>query len=118
MRQTNEERSTIMRDYGNMPVLKWQGTISAKKAAAQIHHAEPLILEMPDNFQMKVDATACGCREGSKAGNHIDCNAEYTLKALAKDNDLPELAQLAQTAHAAGQVVDIDTDSRHIVIHD
>ncbi|MEJ2360680.1 MAG: hypothetical protein P8Z75_04520 [Gammaproteobacteria bacterium] len=107
-----------MRDYGNIPVLKWQGAISAKKAEAQIHHAEPLILKMPDDFQMKIDASACGCRDGNKAGNHIDCNAESILKALAKDNDLPELAQLATTAHAAGQVVDIDTDSRHIVIHD
>jgi hypothetical protein len=107
-----------MTDYGNIPVLKWQGSISAKKASAQIHHAEPLILQMPQDFRMDFDASACGCHVGGKAGIQLDCNAENSLYALSKANDLPELAMLANVAHEAGQVVDIDTDNRRIVIHD
>jgi len=107
-----------MTDYGNIPVLKWQGSISAKKATAQIHHAEPLILQMPEDFRMGIDAPACGCRIGTKASMQLDCNAESLLTALSKANDMPELATLAHVAHEAGQVVDIDTDARRIVIHD
>lgn len=107
-----------MTDYGNIPVLKWQGSISAKKASAQIHHAEPLILQMPEDFRMGIDAPACGCRIGAKASMQLDCNAESLLNALSKANDMPELATLANVAHEAGQVVDIDTDTRRIVIHD
>jgi len=107
-----------MTDYGNIPVLKWTGAISAKKASAQIHHAEPLILQMPEDFRMSVDAPACGCRDGKTSGSHLDCNAELVLKTLAKDNAIPELDQLGTVAHDAGQVVDIDTDGRRIIIHD
>lgn len=107
-----------MTDYGNMPVLKWEGPISVKKASAQIHHAEPLILQMPEGFKMSIDAPACGCRDGKMSGNHIDCNAEILLNTLADENAQPGLAELANAAHAAGQVVDIDADSRRIIIHD
>lgn len=107
-----------MTDYGNIPVLKWVSANSAKKATAQIHHAEPLILQMPEDFKISVDASACGCRDGKKSGSHLDCDAELLLKTLAKDNALPELDQLGHAAHDAGQVVDIDTDSRRIIIHD
>jgi hypothetical protein len=107
-----------MTDYGNMPVLKWEGAISAKKASAQIHHAEPVILQMSEDFKMSVDAPAYGCRDGKTPGSHLDCNAETVLKTLADENAQPELAELANVAHTAGQVVDIDVDSRRIIIHD
>lgn len=107
-----------MTDYGNIPVLKWEGSISAKKASAQIHHAEPLILQMPEDFTMGIDAQSCGCRPGEKTSMQVDCNAESSLNALSKANNLPELATLANIAHEAGQVVDIDPDTRRIVIHD
>ena len=107
-----------MRDYSNMPALEWQGEISAKKALAQVHHAEPVILQMPEGFQMSIDTTACGCKPGKSEGQHIDCHAEDTLKALASSNDEQALVELAEVAHEAGQVVDIDTENRRIVIHD
>ena len=107
-----------MTDYGNIPVLNWQGSISAKKASAQIHHAEPLILQMPEDFRMEFDAPACGCHLDAKAGIQKDCNAENSLNALSSANELPELSKLANVAHEAGQVVDIDTGNRRIVIHD
>lgn len=107
-----------MTDYGNMPVLIWEDSISANKASAQIHHAEPLILQMPEGFIMTLDAPACGCRADNKHGSHINCNAESLITALAKQNNMPELARLAKVAHKAGQVADFDTDTRRIIIHD
>ena len=107
-----------MRDYSNMPVLDWQGPVSAKKALAQVHHAEPLIIRFPENISLAVDVTACGCRSGSSPGQHLDCKPYATLKALADLNAMPELAELADVAHEAGQVVDIDSDKQHIIIHD
>jgi hypothetical protein len=107
-----------MRDYNNMPILVWKDSVSAKKASAQIHHAEPLILQMPEDFVMAIDALACDCQVGKKPGSHIDCNAEKLLKTLANKNNMSELAKLAEVAHEAGQVADFDTDTRRIIIHD
>ncbi len=107
-----------MRDYSNIPVLNWEGSISAKKAIAQVHHAEPVILQMPENFILTIDASACGCKTGASSTQQIDCHAADTLKALAETNAIPELAELAKIAHEAGQVVDIETDNQRIIIHD
>lgn len=107
-----------MTDYGNIPTLRWQGPISAKKASAQIHHAEPLILQMPEDFSMSFDAPSCGCRVGANVDMQLDCDAERSLNALSKTNNMPELAMLANVAHESNQVVDIDTEHRRIVIHD
>jgi len=107
-----------MRDYSNMPVLEWEGEISTKKALAQVHHAEPVILQMPEDFMMGIDSLACGCKTGDSPEHHVDCHAEDTLKTLAEENHLPELARLGEMAHEAAQVVDVLTDSRRIVIHD
>ncbi len=107
-----------MRDYSNMPVLNWEGPISAKKAMAQVHHAEPVILQMPEDFTLTIDAPSCGCEAGDDPAHHINCNAADTLKALAASNNVPELAKLAEIAHEAGQAVDIESDNRRIIIHD
>jgi hypothetical protein len=107
-----------MTDYSNMPVLIWEGAISAKKASAQIHHAEPLIMQMPEDFTMTVDASAFGCRAGKKPGYHLDCDAKSILEALAKENNMPELVTLAKVAQEAGQVLDCQTDSRRLIFHD
>ncbi len=107
-----------MRDYSNMPALDWQGLITAKKALAQVHHAEPVILQMPADFDMAINAPACGCKPGKFGGEHIDCHAEDTLKALAGTNNEPALEELAEVAHEAAQVVDVETETRRIIIHD
>lgn len=107
-----------MRDYSNMPVMKWEGAISAKKAMAQVHHAEPVIIEMPEGFVMALDAEACGCKATDDPHLHIDCSVTNTLNALAGENQLQELVELAEVAKEAGQVVDIDTNARRIIIHD
>ncbi|NOZ37966.1 MAG: hypothetical protein GXP11_07860 [Gammaproteobacteria bacterium] len=107
-----------MRDYSNIPTMSWEGPISAKKAMAQVHHAEPVILKMPENFKLAIDAPACACKIGRSPTQLIGCHAAETLKALAETNRMPELAELAEVAHEAGQVVDIDTDNQRIIIHD
>lgn len=107
-----------MRDYGNIPVLRWEGAISAKKASLQIHHAEPLVLQMQENFKMDIDAPSYDCKLGKTTESHIDCRASTLLKALAEQNEVPELAILGDAAEEAGQVVDIDTSSHRIIFHD
>lgn len=107
-----------MRDYDNMPVLEWKGEAGLAHAMAQVQHAEPVILQLPEDFSFGIDATACGCKAGENATQHIDCHARDVLRTLAEDNDLPALAKLGEIAHTAGQVVDIDTDRRRLIIHD
>lgn len=107
-----------MRDYSNMPVITWADTINSKKIEAQVHHAEPVIIEMPEEFVMALDAPACGCTATDDAHFHIDCNAMDALKTLAEENKDEELLKVAEIAREAGQVVDIDTNARRIIIHD
>ncbi len=107
-----------MRDYDNMPVLQWQDAVSTRKAMAQVHHAEPVIIQLPEDFNLGIDVDTCGCQPGKQAEHHIDCQALSLLQQLGQKNDQPEFSELAQVAQEAGQVVDIDTLSRRIVIHD
>ena len=107
-----------MRDYSNMPVMKWEGATSGKKAMAQVQHAEPVIIEMPEDFVMALDADTCGCKATDNPHVYIDCSALDTLNILAEENQQPELTELAQVAEDAGQVVDFDTNARRIIIHD
>ncbi len=107
-----------MRDYSNIPVLNWENSASTKKAIAQVHHEEPVILQMPEDFSLGIDAPTCDCKTGDNAAHHIDCRADGVLKALAEENNEPSLIELANIAHEAAQVVDIETDTRRIIIHD
>jgi len=107
-----------MRDYSNIPVLNWENSASTKKAIAQVHHEEPVILQMPENFSLGIDASACDCKSADNLAHHIDCRADGVLKALAAENNETSLVELADIAHEAAQVVDIETDTRRIIIHD
>ena len=107
-----------MRDYDNMPVITWNDAVNSKKIEAQVHHAEPVIIEMPESFVLAIDATACGCKSTDNPELHIDCKPMETLKTIAEENKDDELLKVASIAHEAGQVVDVDTRLRRIVIHD
>ena len=107
-----------MRDYENMPVLVWKDALATRKAMAQVHHAEPVIIQFPQDFNMGLDIDACACQPGRHAEHHIDCSAQAVLQQLANINNQPEFSELAQIAHEAAQVVDVDTRARRIVIHD
>ncbi len=41
-----------MRDYDNMPILDWNAAKAPQLAKAQILHREPVILQMPDTFDI------------------------------------------------------------------
>ena len=107
-----------MKDYDNIPVQEWNGETGIKHAMAQVQHAEPVILALPEDFNMGIDATACGCKEGPTTRLHLDCHARDVLAALAEENTLPALARLGEIAHTAGQVVDVDREQRRLIIHD
>ncbi len=107
-----------MRDYSNMPVTTWDDNINSKKIEAQILHAEPVIIQMPEDFALGIDAPSCGCKATENSYLHIDCKAMDTLKTIAEENRDDELLKVAKIAHDAGQVVDINTDTRQIIIHD
>jgi hypothetical protein len=85
---------------------------------AQVHHAEPVIIQLPKDFKLAIDAPGCGCDSSDNPAHHLDCRADDTLKSLARENNVPELAELAEIAREAGQVVDIETDTCRIIIHD
>lgn len=107
-----------MRDYSNMPIMKWEDAFSGKKAIAQVQHAEPVIIELPEDFTLVLDVDTCGCKATDKPHVYINCSAADTLNILAEENQQPELVELAQVAEDAGQVLDFDTKARRIIIHD
>ncbi len=68
-----------MRDYSNMPVLKWENAFSTKKAMAQVEHEEPVILEMPETFAMDFDFSAGGCEATPTNGLYVECDAKTII---------------------------------------
>lgn len=107
-----------MRNYDNMPVLKWGATDAVLRARAQIRQSEPLILEMGAGFSIDMDAGACGCKVVDEGKRYLGCNAQSTLARLADINNQPELARVGEAAERSGQVVDLDLARARIVIYD
>ena len=112
------KRDNTMRDYSNIPVIKLEDSISLKKAEAQVHHAEPVIIQLPEHFNIVIDPKLCCCDKTDNPTHYLNCKIDIVLKILALENDLSELKNLADIAHEAGQVIDIETDTRRIIIHD
>lgn len=107
-----------MRNYDNMPHMKWGAKDGLLKAKAQILHGEPLVLEMGAGFSIDMDAGACGCKVVDEGKRYLGCNAQSTLARLADINDQPELARVGEAAEKSGQVVDLDLARARIVIYD
>ncbi|VAW68128.1 hypothetical protein MNBD_GAMMA09-2437 [hydrothermal vent metagenome] len=107
-----------MRDYSNIPMLQLDDTNNLKKAEAQVHHAEPIIIQFPENFNISIDPAICKCKKADNPAHYLNCDISIVLNVLALENNINELKTLATIAHEAGQVVDIETDNRRIIIHD
>lgn len=107
-----------MRDYENMPVLSWQGDLSARKAKAQIAHEEPVILQMDTGFEVALDGAAWGCHLDESAGRFLGCHPREALTELAKAIGEPSLAMVGEAAAQAGQVADLEPKRGRIIIHD
>ena len=107
-----------MRDYDNLPVLDWTDQHSALKAKAQILHEEPVILQMPDDFDCIVDAAECNCQENDDPGLLLNCDGGEILNRLAEANDMPGLRTVAEACVEAGSRVDVDITGNRLIVHD
>jgi len=106
-----------MRDYGNMPKIDWQDDKSTLvKIKAQINLQEPVIIRLPDGFNLTFDAAACSCE--SKSEMLMNCQPQALFAALAENNNLPTLTELGDLAYRRGQVVDVDVINHCLVVYD
>jgi hypothetical protein len=107
-----------MRDYGNIPVLKWDDTHATRKAQAQILHQEPVILQMPQDFDADIDRDMFGCSLDDESGILYDCDGVATLNRLATKNALPELLIVAEACERSNSQIDLDVKKKRIIVHD
>lgn len=107
-----------MRDYGNMPVLDWSEAKAPQKAKAQILHQEPVILQMPDDFNTDLDAEKFGCKRQGNDGMLYDCDGGKVLDHLAGKNALAGLDIVANACAKSSSQVDIDSARSRIIVHD
>lgn len=106
-----------MRDYDNIPVLDWEEDHAVMKAKAQIMRQEPLILQMPDNFDASVDGKDCGCKLQQDTSILYDCDGGKALHLLARRNHLSELNIVVEACIITSYQVDIDGAHKRIVVH-
>lgn len=107
-----------MRDYGNMPVLDWMDDMAPNKAKAQILHQEPVILQMPGDFNTSLDAEQFGCKQQEEKSILYDCSGGRILQQLAVQNHVPSLRTIADACIESGSQVDIDIVQKRIIVHD
>lgn len=107
-----------MRDYGNMPVLEWDDMHAPTKAKAQILHQEPVILQMPQDFDADIDSSVFGCSLDDDSGILYDCDGKATLDRMATKNALPELIIIAEACAQSNSRIDIDIHKKRIIVHD
>lgn len=108
-----------MRDYDNMPSVKWEEPASPYRAKAQILHQEPVILDMPETFNYDIgDGGQHACQYNVESGIYYNCNGSHTLELLADINHQSALYDLAQACETTHSQVDIDANGRRLIIHD
>jgi len=106
-----------MRDYDNMPKIDWQDDkATLAKIKAQINLQEPIIIRVPDDFNLTINANTCGCE--TKSNMLLRCQPQALFSALAENNNQPILNDLGKLAHDRGQVVDVDQLKRTLVVYD
>jgi hypothetical protein len=107
-----------MRDHGNMPVLDWSDAKAPQKAKAQILHQEPIILQMPNDFDADIDGDEFGCALQEDSGTLLNCRGSGVLNSLATKNALPGLKIVADACAESNSQVDIDMAHKRIIVHD
>ena len=106
-----------MRDYGNMPKIDWQDDKpTLVRIKAQLAREEPVILQLPEGFDLIFDAQVCGCEE--KRDMLLDCQPQAVFAALAEANNTAALTGVGEQAKEAGQIVDVDRTGQRLIIHD
>lgn len=106
-----------MRYYKDIPVLNWKEDYAVMKAWEQILHHEPLILQMPDNFDATVDGNDYGCKLQQGTDILYDCDGGNALPLLAIKNHLSELNIVAEACIISSSQVDIDSAHKRIIVH-
>ena len=109
---------TTMRDYANMPVLDWNEEQAALRAKAQILHQEPVILQMPDDFDPSLGDTEFHCSLDVDTGILHDCPGGEVLIHLARTNRLKDLNMLAEACVESSSQVDVDPEHKRLIVHD
>ncbi|MGD2161340.1 MAG: hypothetical protein PVG94_09185 [Gammaproteobacteria bacterium] len=109
---------SLMHDYDNMPILDWRDDKAPQKAKAQILHQEPVILQMPDDFDASVDGDLFDCKREKDTGIFYDCEGGRILQQLATQNNLPALNTVAEACIKSSSQVDIDSVHKRIIVHD
>lgn len=107
-----------MRNHDNMPVLDWNDDKAPLKARAQILHQEPVILQMPEDFDTAIDGDELHCQLEEKSDILYDCDGGRTLERLAARNHLDALHRLAEACVRSNSQVDIDRAHRRLIVHD
>lgn len=107
-----------MRDHGNMPLLHWTSDNAPLRAKAQIMHEEPVILQMPDTFQMPLNGEKFAGKLDEETGILYDCNGLKALNWLAIQNHEPDLSIIAQACDYSSSLVDIDSMHNRVIVHD
>ena len=108
-----------MYDYDNMPSLDWTGTSTVHHAKVQLLREEPVVLNMPGDFDFGVeDPEACGCMTDPESGILYNCDPEGVLGALAGRNRESDVGALMDAAVESGSRVDVDVTGRRLILHD
>lgn len=107
-----------MRDHGNMPVLDWRVSKAPFKAKAQIVHEEPVILQMPLDFDASLDGQRFAGVVHRRTGIVCNCNGRQVLLWLSWRNSEPGLEIVAKACAYSGSVVDIDREHNRLIVHD
>ena len=107
-----------MRDYDNMPVLDWKEDKAAQKAKAHILHQEPVVLQMPEDFDTSVDDNEFDCKLKEDTDLIYDCDGGKILHYLAAQNQIPTLDLVAEACIESSSQVDIDGTHKRIIVHD
>lgn len=107
-----------MRNHENMPILDWGEEKAPHKAQAQILLQEPVILQMPTDFNAAIDGDRFGCKLDEDSGILYDCDGGELLHHLAQANRLPGLKTVADACSESSSQVDIDNRRKRIIVHD
>ena len=107
-----------MRDYSNIPVIKWGDELAPYKAKAQILHQEPVILQMPITFQINIEDDEFGCELDQDSGILYGCDGGELLIKIARQTHLDGLDVIADACVQSSSRVDIDREKQRIIVHD
>lgn len=106
------------RDYSNMPTIDLNDEAGIKKAKAQILHQEPLVLNLPDNFDLNVQWDNFSCRFDEEQDIHFDCDGGNLITELAKITRSHDLSVLSKACVESGSQVDVDVKNNRLIFHD